>query len=239
FNSEEVARAIFASEIPVISAVGHETDYTIADFAADMRAPTPSAAAELAVPVKREVSYTLQTLLRRMHGSLSRQITDRRKAAEKLSRRLVHPKRRLDELRIRIDDDAARLSNAMHRLIALRRERLAWRSQRLFAAPLRSRVHSLYDRHSHLFARLRAAALGLLHKKRSALESAYGRMYALSPAAVLDRGYSITRTLPDGLVITDAAAAETGDKVEVILSKGTLTCSIERIYQDGQGKEKL
>ncbi|MFW6081635.1 MAG: exodeoxyribonuclease VII large subunit, partial [Desulfosalsimonas sp.] len=239
FNSEEVARAIFASEIPVISAVGHETDYTIADFVADLRAPTPSAAAELAVPVKQEVSYALQTFLRRMHGSLSRQVTDRRKAAEKLTKRLVHPKRRIDDLRIRIDDDAARLSNAMQRLISLRRERLAWRSQRLFAAPVRNQINALYDRHAHLLARLKASATALLQKKRSALESAYGRMYALSPAAVLDRGYSITRTLPDGVVLTDAAAAETGDRVEVILSKGTLTCRIERIYQDDKGKEKL
>ncbi|MCF8110506.1 MAG: exodeoxyribonuclease VII large subunit [Desulfobacteraceae bacterium] len=234
FNSEEVARAIFVSEIPVISAVGHETDYTIADFVADLRAPTPSAAAELAVPVKHDVNYSLQTLLRRMHGSFARQVSDRRRVAEKLIRRLVHPKRRIDDLRIRIDDNAARLSNAMQRLISLRRERLAWRSQRLFTAPVRNQIHALSDRHAHLMARLRASASALLQKKRSALESAYGRMYALGPAAVMDRGYSITRTLPGRLVLTDSADAEIGQKVEVILSKGSLNCRIERIYKNGK-----
>ncbi|MFP4649733.1 MAG: exodeoxyribonuclease VII large subunit [Desulfobacterales bacterium] len=234
FNSEEVARAVFASHIPLISGVGHETDYTIADFAADLRAPTPSAAAELAVPVKQDVIYTLQSLTRRMHGSLTRYVSDRRRTLEKLTRRLVHPKRRIDDLRMRIDDDTARLANAMLRLAARKRERLAWRRQRLFAAPLHGRIQALHDRRAHLLYRLRAAADAEVRRKRSALEALYGRMYALSPAAVLDRGYSITRRLPGKTVLTDASDCRAGDKVEVILSKGSINCRIERINEDGK-----
>lgn len=234
FNSEEVARAVFASQIPVISGVGHETDYTITDFAADLRAPTPSAAAELAVPVKQDVIYTLQSLTRRMHGSLTRNVSDQRRGLEKLARRLVHPKRRIDDLRMRIDDDTARLANAMLRLTARKRERLAWRRQRLFAAPLQGRIRALYDRQAHLSARLRAAADAAVRRKRAALEALYGRMYALSPAAVLDRGYSITRSLPGKTVLTDASGSRVGDKVEVILSKGSINCRIERINEDGK-----
>ncbi|MFP4453504.1 MAG: exodeoxyribonuclease VII large subunit, partial [Desulfobacterales bacterium] len=198
------------------------------------RAPTASAAAELAVPVKQDVYYTLQAFARRMHGRFSRCVSDERRVVEKLVRRLVHPKRRIDDLRIRIDDDAARLLNAMQRLAARRREQLVWRGQRLFTAPIRNRINALHDKHLHLYTRLKSAAGAVLQQKRVALESVYGRMYALSPAAVLDRGYSITRSLPGKIVLTDTAEAEIGKEVEVILSKGSLNCRIERIYEDGK-----
>ncbi|MBS3808706.1 MAG: exodeoxyribonuclease VII large subunit, partial [Desulfobacterales bacterium] len=181
FNSEEVARAITDSAVPVISAVGHETDYTIADFTADLRAPTPSAAAELAVPVKEDVLYTLRGLKRRMHARISGQVKEQRQGLEKLTRRLVHPRRRLDDLRLRIDEDYARLAAAMTRIINDRRERLSWRRERLFAAPLQNRIRTSYDRHANLSGRLTAAAVSLLRQKRAALEALYGRIYALSP----------------------------------------------------------
>lgn len=234
FNSEGVARAIFASEIPVISAVGHETDYTIADFTADLRAPTPSAAAELAVPVKQDVSYTLQALTRRLHARMSRQVAESRHHAEKLARRLVHPSRRIDDLKLRLDDDHARLVNAACRIIRDRRERLAWRRDRLLALPLCSRIQALRDSLAHVCGRLRAAAAGLHRQKRTRLETLCARLHALSPAAVLERGYSITRTLPDRRILSDAGRTEAGKKVEVILAKGHLTCRIERKHEDGK-----
>ena len=234
FNSEAVARAIFASEIPVISAVGHETDYTIADFTADLRAPTPSAAAELAVPVKQDVSYTVQVLTRRLQGAIIRQVRDLRQNTQKLTRRLVHPRQRMDDLRIRIDEIHARLTQAMKRIAANRRERLCWRHDRLMAVPLANRVSALADRHQNLDRRLKSAGKNLVQEKRARLESACGRMNALNPLAVLDRGYSITRVLPDKTVLTDAAAVNTGQNVEVILAKGMLTCRIERKTDNGK-----
>lgn len=234
FNSEAVARAIFASEIPVISAVGHETDYTIADFTADLRAPTPSAAAELAVPVKQDVDYTLQVLTRRLQGAMVRQVRDLRQNTQKLTRRLVHPRQRMDDLRIRLDEIHARLTQAMNRISENRRERLCWRHDRLMAVPLSDRVSALSDRHQNLDRRLKSAGKTLVQEKRARLESISGRMHALSPLAVLDRGYSITRVLPDKTVLTDAAAVDPGQNVEVILAKGMLTCRIERKNNNGK-----
>ncbi|MCF8095948.1 MAG: hypothetical protein K9J79_11380, partial [Desulfobacteraceae bacterium] len=136
-----------------------------------------------------------------------------------------------------IDEDTLRLANAMRRLVNRRREHLAWRRRRLFAAPVHNRIRALYERRSNLYGRLKAAADTVVQQKRSALEGLYGRMYALSPAAVLDRGYSITRSLPDKIVLKNAADAEEGGEVEVILSKGSINCRIERKFENG--KEEL
>jgi exodeoxyribonuclease VII large subunit len=234
FNSEAVARAIFASRIPVISAVGHETDYTIADFTADLRAPTPSAAAELAVPVKQDVRYTLQTLTRRLQGRIAGQLRELRQTAEKLTRRLIHPRRRMDDLRISLDEIHSRMIHSMDRIVTDRRERLCWRRDRLRALPLQTRLAALADRHAHADQRLKTAGAGIVQENRARLESLCGRMHALSPLAVLKRGYSITRTLPGKTVLTDAGLSSPGQKLEVILAKGMITCCVERIIENGK-----
>ena len=234
FNSEAVARAIFASPVPIISAVGHETDFTIADFVADLRAPTPSAAAELVVPVKTDLAYALHTLTRRLKSGVEKRIQTHRLMAEKLSRRLVHPRRRLDDLKLRVDDFMTRLVNATRRFMDLQKERLNWRTKRLHMNSPAHRIVSFSERRRHLHSRLAASIEALIRSHRSTLTERTGRMQALSPTAVLSRGYSITRTIPDKTVVTDAGRLACGQTIEILLWKGSLICRIERKDTDVQ-----
>lgn len=234
FNSESVARAIFASDIPIVSAVGHETDFSIADFVADLRAPTPSAAAELVVPVKDDLAYTLTTLARRLQAATAKGMQVRRLFLEKLSRRLVHPRKRLDDLKLRVDDFSSRLLNAIRRYLTLQKERLDWRTKRLHMNSPARRTESLMERHHHLNSRLTVSMSAFIRSRRFDVKELIGRMQALSPSAVLSRGYSIARMIPEGTVITDAEGVVSGQQIEVLLWKGSLVCKVERINSDAK-----
>jgi exodeoxyribonuclease VII large subunit len=183
FNEEIVARSIFASPVPVISAVGHEIDFTIADFVADLRAPTPTAAAEIVVPRRSElveqVMYLEQQLLRCMWRRLDMAKDNWRV----LVRRLADPERKLRETQQRVDELSVNL---------VRR--------------LRDRIRQLKDR----------------------LVQRSGRLDALSPLAVLDRGYCIAHKIPEEKLVKNAAALDVGDFVRVTFSKGKAICQVER-----------
>lgn len=133
FNSETVARAVFLSEIPIISAVGHETDFTIADFVADVRAPTPSAAAELAVPVKNDLKRELARLRRRLKRQFRKYVEYRRVSLNGLSERLTDPKKQITDLRLKTDDLTGRLVRVFTNRMTQKREHLLWRTERLRA----------------------------------------------------------------------------------------------------------
>ncbi|OQX23715.1 MAG: exodeoxyribonuclease VII large subunit [Desulfobacteraceae bacterium IS3] len=131
FNSEKVARAVFASDIPIISAVGHETDFTIADFAADLRAPTPSAAAELAVPLKSDLVRYCERLSMSLNESFYRYIRHRRIMLGNLSGRLVHPAKKIQAFRLKTDDLTARLIRIFDNKVRQKREHLLLRTEQL------------------------------------------------------------------------------------------------------------
>jgi exodeoxyribonuclease VII large subunit len=234
FNTESVARAIFASAIPIISAVGHETDFTIADFVADLRAPTPSAAAELVVPVKSDLKHCLVLLNRRMDSGCRRFIQSQRNCLEKLTRRLVHPRKKVDDYRLRIDDVTARLYRRMDRYIRSRNEKLSWRVQRLYATDPRRWISVYRDRVSGCMDTLIQRRINQLNTKRMKLQMLNGRLHALSPAAVLDRGFSIARLIPGKTIITDARNIDEGRLIEILLARGSLTCRVERKTINGQ-----
>lgn len=234
FNSEKMARAIFASDVPIVSAVGHETDYTIADFVADLRAPTPSAAAEIVVPVKTELVNRAHQLTRQLVSGFTGFLYQERRHIRQLTERLVHPKRRLDDLKLRLDDYSERLYGAFNRAVHREKERLHWRTDRLYKNSPQALIQLRRNQVMQLENKLHAAADTHVSRQALALRALNGRLHALSPAAVLERGYSITRRISDQSIIRDAAAVELGELLEVLLAKGTITCRVEGKQENAQ-----
>jgi exodeoxyribonuclease VII large subunit len=233
FNSERVAKAVFGSRIPVISAVGHETDYTIADFVADLRAPTPSAAAELAVPLKSEllrlVGDTLAALGYRMFNQIERlrlNLTD-------VAKRLVDPKRQIQDWRLRLDDFSSRLSRQTLILLERKNESLNWWIDRLVAHSPNSHIYNfnviIKQNSYNLLKNLNKT----IEKKSARLGELRARLETLSPIAILERGYSITRTIPDLKVVRNPRRVAINQDLEVMVAKGSLTCRVKEKSENG------
>jgi exodeoxyribonuclease VII large subunit len=183
FNEEPVARAIAASNIPLISAVGHETDYTISDFVADLRAPTPSAAAEMVVESEERFRDTIHALEARLIGRMEQMIETARSSLRENIRLLGDPGRRLEQVVQRVDELVRRMALGL-------------------------RQHVRRDR-----AQLASLTAGLDH---------------LNPLGILSRGYSITRTMPEGVILKDAAAVMPGDLISTRLHEGEVLSRVER-----------
>ena len=233
FNTEEVARAIRASTIPVISAVGHETDFTIADFVADSRAPTPSAAAELVAAREDQLCATLaqtgQSLARLMRYRIVRAQT--RVQEQALSQAF-------DEVRGRIRDATALTSSARHRLEILITQALRGAqlrndalSRSLAPAQLRARFAEARVRFDSAYTSCNIALEKQLEEARSRLGLAAASLDALSPLAVLQRGFAIAQS-EDGRLLRDSRQVSLGDSVKVRLAKGTLGAHVESV-EDG------
>lgn len=237
FNSETVARAIFASEIPVISAVGHETDYTIADFTADLRAPTPSAAAELAIPMKSDLRRDCVRVSHALAGAFDGYIERRKSRLAEISRRLVHPGKRVQDLRLAADDLFMRLARQMENLVDQKRERFSWRLERLRANNPAARIPGMREKLETTCRNLDSAMRSHLESGTTRLAEATSKLHALSPKAVLARGYSITRSIPENKPILDAGETDVNREVEVTLAKGAIRCRVEGIIEDGQTEE--
>ena len=188
FNEEVVARAIYDSEIPVISAVGHEIDYTIADFVADLRAPTPSAAAELVIPKKEDLIAAINTHTTRLRNALTNMVDmfAHRLATLRESYALKQPLKMVEQYEQMIDDLRKDLAIRVDHLVQMRGQDFNVLAQTL---------------------------------------------EALSPLAILNRGYSITSRVSDGRIVKDAAGLNTGDRVETKLGKGKFTSRVEEIGQ--------
>jgi exodeoxyribonuclease VII large subunit len=234
FNDERVARAIHAAEIPLISAVGHEIDFTIADFVADRRAPTPSAAAELATPDRQELTATLQQLERRLRLFLGQQQRHAGTRLTALRQRLrqLHPGLRLRQQQQRLDELEPRLRRATR--LQLRQQTTALESLRLRLQGFdpSQRLPLFHRRVSELDNRLRHALKQYLRHRQQRLAAGAGRLQALSPLATLERGYSITRRLPDGELVRDAAQVKPGAQLETRLSRGRITSRVESIFEE-------
>jgi exodeoxyribonuclease VII large subunit len=227
FNDEMLARTIAASKVPVISAVGHEVDFTIADFVADLRAPTPSAAAELVVREKQAVAESVADLTRRLRVATARTLARQRDRLLTMQRRrvLTDPARPLRDVERRVDDARARLRRAMTAAMrhAAHRFELATQGLRNQSPVLRT----LDNRRqlTRLQAGLTRGAARDLDRARHRLRVAVGRLDSLSPLAVLARGYSLTRT-PAGAVVRSAQQVVVGDDVSVLLHEGSLDCRV-------------
>jgi exodeoxyribonuclease VII large subunit len=182
FNEEIVARAIFSAPVPVISAVGHEIDFTIADFVADRRAPTPTAAAEMVVPRDRELLEQVASVQQALQRAMERKIAGARDDWRDLVRRLSDPGRKLREHQQRLDEVSIRL----------------WRR--------------IQDR---------------LRQSRRELARRASSLDALSPLAVLQRGYSITHKLPEEQIVKDGATLSLGDRLRITFAIGKAVCRVE------------
>ncbi len=222
FNSEPLARAIAASRLPVVSAVGHETDVTIADLVADLRAPTPSAAAEMVVPSRQELAVRIARLAQGLRHGWRHSAALRRARIEALAARILVQRRRLDSARLRIDELASRLRRAVDLGLVQERQNLQWASARLNGCHPRRRVDAARQRLAACRDRLCGAQRLHLARRRQQVAPLAARLNALSPLAVLERGYSITRTLPGHRVVRQAEAAAPGQPLEIILTRGRL-----------------
>ncbi|AQW57557.1 exodeoxyribonuclease VII large subunit [Vibrio owensii] len=227
FNNEILARTIAASQIPIISAVGHEVDVTIADFVADMRAPTPSAAAEL---VSRDNSHKDQALVTRQHklaSAMRYYLTQQKQQSAQLMHRLErqHPSYQLQRQTQQLDELDMRLQRAMQRFITTRQQAVERKHHRL---QLNSPVKRLAEQKSKL-DRVEQKLLDAMDRKlltmRHQLAIAAEKLDTVSPLATLKRGYSITQT-EQGQVVTQAKDVKTGDVLVTRLSDGELRSTV-------------
>ena len=231
FNDEVVARAIVACAVPVVTGIGHETDVTIADFAADLRAATPTAAAELAGPDHGEWRDRVRALQERLHRAARQRLDGPSQQLAELGRRLdrQHPRRRLQALHQRLDELDQRLAQAARQRIDRTRFRLNGLANRLRARAPIVRLRDERRQLQALAARLRAAARHRLAAASQRLRLLGGRLNALSPLATLHRGYAILRRPADGAILRRAGDAAAGDPLEALLGQGRLHCEIKAV----------
>jgi exodeoxyribonuclease VII large subunit len=232
FNEEIVARAIYQSELPLISAVGHEVDFTIADFAADMRAPTPSAAAEMVSGAREDLRATVTSLRGRLFQAVRRGVERRRLHLE----RLVHNKafavtpNKIRDLQQRFDDEAMLLAQAMRHFGYTVRRREQVLSARLHTLDLRRLIHHKKEILAYGRQRLFSGIKTRLNAERARFEFAVGKIGALSPLAILQRGFALCRDAT-GAIIKNAADVSCGDNVSVTLASGSLECEVKKNYE--------
>lgn len=230
FNEEAVARAIAHSAIPVISAVGHEVDVTISDFAADLRAPTPSAAAELVAPDNQARIQRLAHLKQRLLQAMNRQQTAARHDFILLQKRLDHqdPKRRLEQQSQRLDELSTRLQQLLRQRLHQGERRLANLELRLQGKSPERLLAAGKRRHQLAEERLYALIAKRQDLASHRLAMLTARLDGVSPLATLGRGYSITRT-PRGDVISRADQVSSGDQLITTLAQGSLQVRVEGI----------
>ena len=207
FNDEALARSLAACPIPTVSAVGHEVDFTITDFVADVRAPTPSAAAELIVPLHDEARFELDEIALRLRRLGQRRIADARQL---------------------LDAEIASTASSTSRRIALCRRELATLSERLASLHPRARLADMRTELAGIESRLNRQVRAALERRRTAFFGLAGKLDALSPLGVLERGYAIARR-GDGHVLRSSNEVSEGDRLQVRLRRGELDCRVESI----------
>ena len=247
FNEEVVARAIFRSRIPIVSAVGHEIDFTIADFVADKRAPTPTFAAHVVVPSRVELRDSISNLERKLVSSMRKLLDDLAEDVDYLAARVKHPRALMSEAHQHVDDVSKELADAMEARVldarrhireyfarlrppsALAREaRIRTRElSRMMAQAITLRAHQQRAAVERISASLLRSGAVAVEKHRAKLGSLATQLDATSPLKCLERGYSVTINLRDGRAVMDAQNVEVGDELEIRLRRGKLRARTE------------
>lgn len=230
FNDEALARAIRASRIPVISGVGHETDFSIADFVADARAPTPSAAAALAVPDAANMREQIAQLATRLQRHMRSHLEGRTIHLDNLERQLKtqHPRQRLQRMDERLHMLTARLERAQTRLDMLRTQRIETLHQRLLNRHPVQKVILLGARVQSLRERMRFCSQQNLRTQQAQLQQLGARLHLLSPLATLERGYALLEQ-DDGRLITHGAAVQPGQRIQARLVDAVVHCAVQQV----------
>lgn len=229
FNEEIVAYAIYNSKIPIISAVGHEIDYTIADFVADLRAPTPSAAAELAVPVKSNLIELIEETKRRLRLGIKKKLDYLQKDLINISKRLIDPRKKLTDIYLKLDDLQGRLFNAIFNILS--KDTLKVRNaleQLNLVSPIKNITYSKINL-SHLNKALFNNIIYVIRKKEQEYNILNEKLHSLNPLFVLKRGYSIVKEIPSKKVIYDISKLLVGDNLEITLYNGVIICKVIEI----------
>jgi len=229
FNEERVVRAFAACRTPIISAVGHETDTLLSDYAADVRAPTPTAAAEMAVPRLADLRLQLDDAQLRSTQNVMRLVASERRHLGALAARLGDGGAITGHRTLRLDDARRRLHVALLRTLAGRQRGAAALRQRLHAAHPLKRLGDQHRRLDGLQMRLARQAEVVIQRRREGLQRKTGLLTAMSPIAALERGYAIVRSTDTGAALLQAAAVGVGAGVEVLLRDGALDCRVERV----------
>jgi len=228
FNEETVARAIYDCEIPLVTGIGHEIDFTIADFVADRRAATPSMAAELVTPDQADWQQLFTGLGRRLATLMQRYLAHQGQRVLWLEKRLQHPGRRLQDIAQRLDELEQRMHRARRAFARHATARLNELTAQLHRHTPLHRLRQLQDHQHHLAQRLRTAALHCLTVRRHQFTTTARALEAVSPLATLSRGYAIVSRLAEHTLLRSVDQVSKGDQVEARLAKGRIVCTVDQ-----------
>lgn len=230
FNDENVVRAVAFCPVPIVSAVGHETDFTLSDFAADVRASTPSAAAELVAPDDREMWDTISHMVARLRNGIANCMTRNAQTLDELTKAFQSQIRRIHDERSRLQDLLARTKNTSLRTIASARRELETMSGRLRPEILKRSLTTSAEGLEQLIKRLDRSMKISVEDRKNRLTSLAAQLDTLSPFKVLLRGYSITFNNQNGSVIREAKYVTQGDEIRTLVSDGEI---ISRVLNTG------
>jgi exodeoxyribonuclease VII large subunit len=226
FNDERVVRAVADCPLPLVSAVGHETDFTLTDFAADLRASTPSAAAEMVAPDHRDIKEGLLFLGSRMRSAMIRELESSTGKVKETISRIRDPRTRLEDSRMRLDDLAMRLAASMKRTIRDLRAEGASLKTRLNAEHVVRKIKRNREELSGLATRLARRGRSITKEEGRLAQELHSRLQSMNPYQVLARGYSIASRQDSGHIITDSAQVTPSDPIELKVARGKIHCRV-------------
>ncbi len=234
FNDEDLVREVAACRVPVVSAVGHETDVTLVDFASDRRASTPSQAAELVVPDAAGRRHLLEERSMRLRRAMHARLAEERAGAAELARAFGDPRLLIASAQQRVDDHVARLGRIVTRRLAKERETSSRLAARMTASHPRERIARDRAKVAELSARFGELTRARLAADRALVARAAGRLDAMSPLKVLARGYAIATRADDGRAVRDAAEVAPGERVRVRVANGAFDADVVSV-EEGDG----